>query len=211
HRRGSGRHRRDVSRHHRDVEIRARGRAMIRRLAFLIPAGLAMLAGLDAALLLLGVWAPVSTENLPDLHGSLMVIGFLGTVIALERAVALAKPVGFLAPGLLGLGAIALLSPDPPIVGQLGLVAASLAPTVLYIPLFRRNFDDAVLIQALGAALLTGAGLMWLGGAPVANLIGWMAGFVILTIAAERLELARVSISDSAVRLLRLTVAGFVL
>src|SRR5699024_3555863 len=46
---------------------------------------------------------------------------------------------------------------------------------------------------------------------PVASLIGWMAGFVILTIAAERLELARVSISDSAVRLLRLTVAGFVL
>src|SRR5699024_10436733 len=129
--------------HRRDAEIRSRGRAVIRRLAFLIPAGLAMLAGLDAALLLLGVWAPVSTENLPDLHGILMVFGFLGTVIALERAVALAKPVGFLAPGLLGLGAIVLLTPAPLIVGQIGLVAGSLALTVLYIPLFRRNFDDA--------------------------------------------------------------------
>src|SRR5699024_7663976 len=54
------------------------------------------------------------------LHGILMVFGFLGTVIALERAVALAKPVGFLAPGLLGLGAIVLLTPAPLIVGQIG-------------------------------------------------------------------------------------------
>src|SRR5699024_1271931 len=138
-------------------------------------AGLAMLAGLDAALLLLGVWAPVGTENPPDLHGILMVSGFLGTVIALERAVALAKPVGFLAHGLLGLGAVVLLPPAPLLGGASGLVAGSLALTLLYIPLFRRNFADAVLIRALGAALLTGAGLMWLGGAPVANLIGWMA------------------------------------
>src|SRR5699024_791487 len=128
--RGSGRHCRDLSRHHRDAEIRSKGRAVIRRLAFLIPAGLAMLAGLDAALLLLGVWAPVSTENLPDLHAIVMVFGCLGTVIALERAVALAKPVGFPAPGLLGLGAIVLLTPAPLIVGQIGLVAGSLALTV---------------------------------------------------------------------------------
>src|SRR5699024_12320318 len=112
------------------------------------------------------------------------VFGFLGTVIALERAVALAKPVGFLAPGLLGLGAIVLLTPAPLIVGQIGLVAGGLALTVLYIPLFRRNFDDAFLIQALGAAPLTGAGLMWLGGGAVADLVGCMAVLVMLTMAA---------------------------
>src|SRR5699024_11603602 len=78
-------------------------------------------------------------------------------------------------------------------------------------PQLRRSSVGAVVTPALGAALLTEAGLMWLVGPPVANLTGWMAGFVILTTAAERLELARVSISDSAVRLLRLTVAGFVL
>ena len=38
---------------------------MIRRLAFLLPAGLALLAGLDAALMLLGVWAPVAGDELP--------------------------------------------------------------------------------------------------------------------------------------------------
>lgn len=184
---------------------------MIRRLAFLLPAGLALLAGLDAALMLLGVWAPVAGDDLPELHGILMVFGFLGTVIALERAVALARPTGFLAPGLLGLGAIAVLTPAPLIVGQLALLAGSLALTVLYIPLFRRNLDDAILVQAIGAALLAGAGLMWIGGAPVSGLIGWLTGFVVLTISAERLELARVSISAPATRIFRLLVSVFVL
>lgn len=184
---------------------------MIRRLAFLVPGALALLAGLDAALLLLGVWAPVDSDLLPDLHGILMVFGFLGTVIALERAVALGHPAGFLAPGLLGLGAILLLTPLPPLVGQLSLLAGSLALMLLYIPLFRRNLDDAILIQALGAALLAGAALMWAAGAPVAGLIPWLTGYIVLTIAAERLELARMSISASATRAFRLLVAAFVL
>ena len=42
---------------------------MTRRLVFLIPGALALLAGLDAALLLLGVWAPVEwkMENILDI------------------------------------------------------------------------------------------------------------------------------------------------
>ena len=75
---------------------------MMRRLIFLIPAGVALLAGLDAGLLLLGLPAPVTTERLPDAHGMVMVLGFVGTVIALERAVALRRAAGFAAPALLG-------------------------------------------------------------------------------------------------------------
>ena len=69
-----------------------------RRGLLLLPAGLCMLAGLDAALLLLGVPAPVSTARLPEVHGVLMVLGFVGTLVALERAVALGRPLGFVAP-----------------------------------------------------------------------------------------------------------------
>lgn len=61
------------------------GRSGLRRLVFLLPAGVAMLAGLDAALMLLGVPAPLSTDRLPDVHGMLMVLGFVGTLISLER------------------------------------------------------------------------------------------------------------------------------
>ena len=66
-----------------------------RRAGFLLPAALALLAGLDAALMLLGLPAPVTAERLPDVHGMLLVLGFVGTLIALERAVALRHPAGF--------------------------------------------------------------------------------------------------------------------
>ena len=69
-----------------------------RRAGFLLPAALALLAGLDAALMLLGLRAPVTVDRLPDVHGMLLVLGFVGTVVALERAVALRHPAGFAAP-----------------------------------------------------------------------------------------------------------------
>lgn len=165
---------------------------MNRRLIFLIPAGLALLAGLDAGLLLLGVPAPVSTARLPDAHGMVMVLGFVGTVIALERAVALRRPMGFAAPALLGVGGLLVTSPAPLRLGQSAFALGTAALVLVYIPLWRRQRDDSVLIQAFGAVLATGGALLWLGGMPVARLLPWLAGFVVLTIAGERLELARV-------------------
>lgn len=173
---------------------------MISRLVFLLPAALSLLVGLDAALMLLGLWAPVEADVLPGVHGIIMVFGFVATLISLERAVAWGRLAGCLAPALLGLGSLAVISPLPPIIGQLGLLAGSLAFVGLYIPLYRRNGDAAILVQALGAVLAAGAALMWLGGAAVPTLIPWLAGFVILTIAAERLELARIAIDNAARR-----------
>ncbi|MDQ1538370.1 MAG: hypothetical protein QOE58_2763 [Actinomycetota bacterium] len=165
---------------------------MIRRLAFLIPAGVALLAGLDAGLLLLGLPAPVTTERLPDAHGMVLTLGFVGTVIALERAVALRRRAGFAAPALLGVGGLLVTSSAPLRLGQLAMVAGTAALVALYIPLWRRQRDDAVLVQAFGAVLATGGAVLWLGGMPVAQLLPWLAGFIVLTIAGERLELARV-------------------
>src|SRR5690606_41356543 len=58
------------------------------RAVFAVPAVAALLAGLDGALSLLGVWSPVPGDRTADAHGSLMTLVFLGTLIALERAVA---------------------------------------------------------------------------------------------------------------------------
>ena len=175
-----------------------RNRPMISRLVFLIPAGVALLAGLDAGLLLLGLPAPVTTQQLPDAHGMVMVLGFVGTVIALERAVALRRRVGFAAPALLGVGGLLVTSAAPLRLGQAALAAGSAALVLVYIPLWRRQRDDSVLIQAFGAVLATGGAILWLGGMPVARLLPWLAGFVVLTIAGERLELSRVTLLASA-------------
>jgi hypothetical protein len=170
---------------------------MTRRLIFLIPAGVALLAGLDAGLLLLGLPAPVTTERLPDAHGMVMVLGFVGTVIALERAVALRRRAGFAAPALLGVGGLLVTSPAPLWLGQTALAVGAAALVGVYVPLWRRQRDDSVLVQAFGAVLATCGALLWLGGMPVGSLLPWLAGFVVLTIAGERLELARVTLLAS--------------
>ena len=175
-----------------------RNRPMVSRLVFLIPAGVALLAGLDAGLLLLGLPAPVTTERLPDAHGMVLVLGFVGTVIALERAVALRRRAGFAAPALLGAGGLLVISATPLRLGQVALTLGAAALIGVYIPLWRRQRDDSVLVQAFGAVLATGGALLWLGGMPVARLLPWLAGFIVLTIAGERLELARVTLLASA-------------
>lgn len=169
------------------------------RLGWMLPAGLALLAGLDAALLLLGLPAPVTTARLPFVHGMLMVLGFVGTLIALERATALDRWYGFLAPGLLGAGGIALLAdPLPLAVGKALLVAGSAAFTLVYVPLWRRQYDHAVLVQMVGAALACGGAILWATGAQFDGVLPWLLGFVVLTIAAERVELARITLGPGA-------------
>ncbi len=180
------------------------------RAALLVPAGLSMLAGLDAALMLLGVPAPVSTDRLPEVHGVLMVLGFVGTLISLERAVALARPAGYLAPALLGLGGLLLVSPAPLVVGRTTLTLGAAAMVALYVPLWRRQRDEAVLVQALGAVLALGAAVLWLGGVDVPALLPWLAGFLVLTIGGERLELARLAMGPTAGRDLVLLSSGVV-
>lgn len=163
------------------------------RLGLLLGGGVSMLLGLDAGLLLLGLPAPVSTERLPEVHGQLMLIGFLGTVIALERAVALRQPWGFAAPLATGVGSLLLLTALPVAVGQ-GIQLIGLTVLVaIYGALWRRAASTAVAIQWLGAVLATGGVLLWTAGVATGALFPWLAGFLVLTIAGERLELAHVA------------------
>ncbi|WP_201023171.1 hypothetical protein [Serinicoccus chungangensis] len=159
--------------------------------------GLALLSGLDAALTLAGLPAPVGSARLGVLHGPLMVLGFLGTVIALERAVALRAGWSLLAPALLGAGALALVLLPRPLLGRLLLVQGMLLLVVVYFALWRRNGDLLVAVQALGAVLAAAAALL-LTRVDVAAVMPLLIGFVVLTIAAERVELARLAMPPIA-------------
>ncbi|MGO1539159.1 MAG: hypothetical protein ACTHW3_07280 [Leucobacter sp.] len=169
------------------------------RLVWIVPAGFSLLAGLNAGLLLLGLPAPVTTTRLPEVHGVLLVLGFVATLIALERATALGRWYGFAVPGVLGLGGVLLVVDAVPlVVGQSMLVAGTAAFAVLYIPLWRRRFDNELLVQLLAAALACLAAILWLSGASMDRVIPWLFAFVVLTIAAERVELASISMAPGA-------------
>ena len=167
----------------------------------LLPAGLSLLAGVDAGLLLLDLPSPAHAAHLPDVHGPLMVLGFLGTLIALERAVALRAPAGYAAPVLLGLGGLALAVGLPRTLGQVLLLDGAVALVAVLVALWRRRRDDPVVVEALGATLATLAALLWVR-VDAAGVVPLLAGFVVLTIAAERVELARIDLPASAERTL---------
>lgn len=177
------------------------------RVLLLVPSGFALLAGLDAALVLLGLPAPITTARLTQVHGVLLALGFVGTVVALERAVAAHRWWAYLSPAFLGGGAVLLAVSAPRHSGGVLLLAGSATLVAVYVPLWRRSADVALLVQVAGAVLATGAALLWLGGVPVPDLLPWLSGFLILTIVGERLELARVAMSGTRAEALLILVA----
>lgn len=161
------------------------------RLPFLLLGGLAMLAGLDAALALLGLPHVLVGDRLAEVHGPLMVLGFVGTLIGLERSVALGRGWGYLAPALNGLGVLATVSVLPDTVGAGLVLAGQLGGLLVYRSLYARQPAAAVAVQVLGQLMAVAAAALWLGGVPVPGTMPWLVGFLVLTILGERLELAR--------------------
>ena len=158
--------------------------------------GLLLLAALWAGLVRLGWGLPAISATLPGAHGPLMVGGFLGTLIGLERAVAMRRAWAYLAPALSGLGGVALLLALGlawPFwaVGPLLLTLGSLALVGVYLALLRVQFTLFTGTMALGAAVWAVGNVLWLGWLPIYQTALWWAGFLILTIAGERLELTR--------------------
>lgn len=120
-----------------------------------------------------------------------MVFGFIGTVIALERAVAIRRWWAFGAPAAYGLGGFLLLSPLPLVIGAGMLAVGSVFLLFIYLAIWRRQPMLASAVQALGAFLGLASAVLWMGGRQPSALVPGMVGFMILTIAGERMELAR--------------------
>jgi len=160
----------------------------LRRMPLFAAAAAALLAGMAAGEGRLG-W-PGPSIDLMAVHGPLMVSGFFGTVIGLERAVALDRPVAFAAPALSAVGALALLAGFPG-VGALAMVLGSLGFVAMAAEVLRRQHETFTLILALGALCWLVGNLIWLSGRPPPEAVPAWAGFLVLTIAGERLELSR--------------------
>lgn len=171
-----------------------RGAATL-RIGLIFVVALSLLSGVAGGLMRAGAFEPVASTSAwlghaVIGHAALMICGVFGTVIAVERAVASRLRLAYLAPLASAAGSIVLLSGQFTWGARLILVAAS-AFVLVSVVLVRRQFAAHTLLLAVGS-------LCWLIGAfrfanaqdHVATICWWFA-FLILTIAAERLEMTR--------------------
>ncbi len=181
------------------------------RLPLLFFGMLSLFGGVMAGLARLGWEVPSAAVQAAGVHGPLMITAFFGTVISLERAVAVGRVWGYLAPLAAGAGGISLLAGAPLPVGQwlgslaaLGLIAASVV-------VLRRQVAAFTVVLTLAAVCWLLGSLLWLStGDPGAGVAWWLL-FLVLTIAGERLELTRFLPTPPLARTLFIVIVGVLL
>lgn len=167
-----------------------------------------LLVGLWAGLLHLGLAIPAGRTGLAEAHGPLMALGFLGTFIALERAVALGAVWGYAAPAAAGAGGLAVVLGVPGGLGQGLLTAGGLVLVAVFTALHRIQASLHNVVLGSGAACWVVAGVLWLAGWDIPRFVPWLVAFLVLTIAGERLELSRLVGATGVARRLFVAAAG---
>lgn len=157
----------------------------------LAAAMLTLLSGLAAGLLRLGWgWFAFATV-VPVAHGPLLASGFMGTLISLERAVGIGKRWVYAAPLLTVCGALWIAVGAAGWLGSLLLVLGSFVLVAAVVTILRLHLALFSSVIALGSVLWLVGNTLWLAGWVVPQVVLWWAGFLILTVVGERLELSR--------------------
>jgi len=164
-----------------------------------------LLAAMWGGLLRMGWRWPVLRPTLPVSHGPLMVSGFLGTLIGLERAVALQRRWTYIGPLLSGSGGLLLAAGVRGALGPLLMALSSVGLVAAFVLIVRRQPALFTAVMGLGAVIWLVGNTLWLAERPLFRVVLWWAGFLVLTIVGERLELSRL------LRLSTASQAGFFL
>ncbi len=160
------------------------------RVPWLLLSVLGLLLGLWLGLMRMGWRLPLWQPRLVGVHGPLMVAGFFGTLIALERAVALNRRWMYLAPGLAAAGMVLLALGQVPLAAWAFVLGSLVMLAVLWV-VVQMQPGWHTRTMALGAAALVVGNVLWMLGQPYPLVVPWWAAFLVLTIAGERLELGR--------------------
>ena len=155
---------------------------------------LALLGGLGSGLARLGWQMDSLSRDWITIHGPLMISGFLGTLICLERAVALASRYrwSMVVPAINLMGVAVLLVMPHAVTAKLMLTLGSLGLSLLFGLMLRLHPSRDVIVMATGALSWLVGNSLWLSGQPVYQVVHLWSAFLILTIVGERLELSRV-------------------
>ena len=170
---------------------------IVYRVPLLIAGFLSLGFGIAAGLARLGFGIELPSPMLAALHGPLLGGAFFGTVISLERAVALGRPWAYLAPLCAGAAGVAWILGAPVAAGALVLALGGFIFLAASLLIFLRQPELHNACLAFGASCLPlGAAAVAAGDAmdaasSVASAAPAWLGFLLLTIAGERLELSR--------------------
>lgn len=161
-----------------------------RRTPFLALGLLSFFSAIYGGLWRLGIDLPHGA-SIAGLHGPLMIGGFFGVLIGLERAVALGSRLVFLSPAFSVAASLAALGGAPErAVAALYLMAALILAAASF-SVLRVERHVFTFVLALGASCWAMGNAAWLAGAAIPDAAGWWLLFLVLTIAAERLEMSR--------------------
>ncbi|HEX8039288.1 MAG TPA: hypothetical protein VF490_09050, partial [Chryseosolibacter sp.] len=175
------------------------------RLPFIFFALVSLLFGLWTGLNRIGWNFGASPVNMH--HGAIMVGGFLGTLISLEKIIPLKNKLLFVIPAL-SASAIPFFLLNVPTVAFLALILAAAGLLLVFIFYFAREKSLIYILMMAGSICwLTGNALLLTRNFyPLA--FPWWAGFALFIITAERLELMKFLPVSNAAKLL---LAGFLL
>lgn len=163
----------------------------MKRHVILLAGVISLLAGMWAGLLRAGWVLPVWQPALLIYHGPLMVCGFLGTVIAFERAVALQKRWTFAGPAATGAGGLLLAFFGYAQASGVLFVLGAMMLTVVSYFVYRLHPAPFHAVIAGGSLFFTVGCVLWFIGWPVFRAVPWWIGFLLATIVGERIELNR--------------------
>lgn len=154
--------------------------------------GVALLAGIWVGLRRAGWSVPVPVGAPAD-HGVLMVSGFLGTLISLERAAAVRLPWSLLAPAASALGTVTLLVGLPHAYAAGLFVVAGGVLCLVYARVLQLQLAAFTVTMAAGGVSWVVGTLAWAAALPTFTWLSCWAAFLVLTIVGERLELSRLT------------------
>ncbi len=170
------------------------------RVPLLVLGMISLVVGTLAGIARLGWSVPnFGLSQIPH-HGVLMVAAFFGTVIGLERAVAIGRAWAYIAPLLSGLGGVTLILGLEPQLGFGLILLGSLIFTLASIAVLKIQPAIHNWILLSGAVALVMGNLLLLFGAELKVSVLWWMVYLVLTIAGERLELSRLAIRSESKR-----------
>lgn len=163
------------------------------RIPILLSAVLTLMIAIWAGLGRIGWNIPQLNTAHISLHGPLMVSGFFGILLSLERAVALQKRIYYLGSFLAAAGSISvILVPSAPIGGLLFLLS-SVFLLGIFSKLLLQHWTSHTFIMGIGALCWVIASILWVLAFPIYLIVHWWIGFLLFTIFGERVELGRLA------------------